>query len=151
MAQETVSDIKRKLFRDCHGEPKGPWDQFREYLVVEASTASPNVPNWEERALFRMIQHAFDGSGGGKSICVSPYLLHNLAVCAWVALEYDKKVRIPWHDNDDVFNRTYTGFAKTIIVAIKKGELTKHEGNFYFGGLKIPEWFVAWSHAEAVV
>jgi len=158
MSQELMekffSDLKcqkRHLLRQRRGEPKEPWDKFYEYLMLN-STILPNTPNWEASALFAMIQLAFDGTTGGKPVTINPYLAHNLAACCCVALQYDKKDKIPWDtsEHDGIIERTYTGFAHTVIDAIQQEEIREMEGKVYFGYLHIPQWFVTWAKEKAV-
>lgn len=151
MPEETIFDLKRRLVRQRRGDPKGPWDRFYEFLVVESSTVLPDTPNWEANAMFEMIKMAFDGSGTDKPVTINPYLIHNLAACCSVSLLYNKNKKIPWDTNehDDILGRTYTGFAHTVIGAAQRYELQEMNGKLHFGGLAIPRWFSSWALSQA--
>lgn len=140
---ESILDLKRRLFREKYGIPGDSWKKFREYLMVEAIPSHPDSPNHEARSLFDAIQLSFDGScAGGDLVAVDPYLLHNLAACARVALGYDTGVEIHWNDHDSILNRTFNGFAHTVIRAIQEGRIKEIEGKVHLGGLLIPDYFV---------
>jgi hypothetical protein len=144
-----MQEKKRRLFRVQHGTPLEAWGKFWEYLVVEASIVGTQCPNWQAQALFEMIQLAFDGSGaGGKGVQIDPYLIHNLAACATLACRTKSKERIPWEDHDDILNRTFSGFAWTVISAILNRKTIIIEHKVYLGGLLIPEWFVTHATTE---
>ena len=94
-------------------------------------------------ALFRAIQAAFDGSSITSFVEVSQYLLHNLAVCAWVAMRYDSGKDIPWEQHDWVDQRALRGFLFTVVKAIKEGKTTKNdEGFVLLNRFPVPEWLV---------
>lgn len=148
--QETIFDRKRTLLRKRRGNPTNEWERFYEYLVADYSTELPNTPNWEAASLFGVIIGTFDGSGTNSPVQVSPYMLHNLAACASVALRNEKDKRIDWSDHCEILQRTYTGFAHTIIRAIKEKRTEESAGKIFFGGLIIPDWFFIWARDKAV-
>lgn len=105
-------------------------------------------PNREAEALFDAIQRSYDGSNMGRGVAVDPYLVHNLVVCARVALSYDSSERIPWgsSDHDHILKRTLRGFMKSIAAAIKLGLVREDpEGRFYLHVFLIPEWLYHWA------
>lgn len=140
---------KRKYLRKQYGEPNEPWDKFREYLMAEAYIGFP-LENWQARALFCGIQMAFDGSNSGNAVVVDPYLVHNMASCAIVELLYQNDREIPWDRHDDVLKRTYNGFVRSVILAVQQEKIAHIDGHVYMGGLRIPDWFVAWARGETV-
>ena len=68
--------------------------RFMEWLMREISTDTARGPNGEARALFNTIQLAYTDNPPEVEdytpIPVAPFLVANLAACAWVALDYDR-------------------------------------------------------------
>ena len=120
--------------------------RFLEYLIGNFS--DPESPNEEAGAIFSAIQYSFDGTGNGELVGVHPYLLHNLAACAVLALEYVCDEKIPWDrlGHDAVIVRTFRGFVFTLVEAIKEGRVEDWEGGgAHHYAFPIPDWFVEWA------
>ena len=98
-------------------------------------------------AIFQAIQHCFDGTGGGVAV-VDPYLVDNLASCAWVSLEYNRNNHIPWEtgEHDYIILRTFRGLISTLVGAIREGRCTwRADGSCIVNDFSIPAWFVEWA------
>jgi hypothetical protein len=100
--------------------------------------------NSDAQLIFAAIKLMFDGSGSGDRVAVDPYLVHNLAACAEIALRYNTKDEIPWdkNDHDCIIVRTLTGMVNTLIDAIRINEVSRRDGKVYFGYFQIPEWLI---------
>jgi len=94
-------------------EDKKLWEEL---LSLYYHQYPPGIPNREAKVLFQVIQDTFEGSGGGEDIQINPYLIHNLAACARIILEYDKDDHIPIDklDHDAILCRTWNGFIQAL-------------------------------------
>ena len=101
-------------------------------------------PNEDFQALVGAIQYMFDGLEG--NITIDSYLLHNLAACAWVSTFYAPGVTIPWARHDNVLQRCLEGLMRTLRSAVIADRVTFRNGQFSFGYLPIPSWFVEMVH-----
>ncbi|MFZ2523247.1 MAG: hypothetical protein WAW92_02560 [Minisyncoccia bacterium] len=76
---------------------------------------------------------------------MDPYMVHNLAACTLVALEYNRNDVILWHkgNHDYVLLRAYRGLIFFISKMVKEGKCTiTADKRYYAGNLLIPNWFV---------
>src|SRR5579872_4280096 len=119
-------------------------EEDRNFLDHIISQVGARGPNREAMAIFAAIQHCFDGASG-EEVVVNSYLLHNLAACACVALEYNRDVTIPWHkgDHDYVVLRAFNGFTHTLIETIRESRCDiRQDGSCRLNSFTIPAWFV---------
>lgn len=102
------------------------------------------TPAPEAFMLFRAIQDAFDGSGSERQVTVSPYMLHNLAACAWCMLETQSRPdSIYATERDCVFQRTLRGFMRCVFLAVGQGTVVRQqEGGWYMNCFPVPDWMV---------
>lgn len=114
---------------------------FDHILQVVVRTLGPNN---EAFAIFDAITLMFDGSNSGENVVVDPYLVHNLAACARVSLNYDEADRIPWgkNDHDAIIVRTLVGMVRTLITAVKTDRVSRRDGKVFFGHFEIPDWLI---------
>jgi hypothetical protein len=116
------------------------------------------IPNTEARAIFHAIQCSFDGSSG-HAIVVNSYLLHNLAACAVVTLDYFGKMEeIPLNKgaHDYILIRTLRGFTSTLAGAIKDRQCKlNNDGSATINAFRVPAELVTWAqsvnHTEATL
>jgi hypothetical protein len=116
---------------------------------IRTQSLGKSGPNSEASMLFLAIQQLFDGLEG--EVIVSAYLVHNLAACAWVALEYDHNQRIPWdrNDHDYIILRAFRGLLRTLGDAIRGGRTKERDKKTYYGNILIPEWYVDYVQQHA--
>jgi len=115
--------------------------KFLDHILHQCAGVGPNE---EAMAIFQAIQHCFDGASG-EDVVINSYLLHNLASCAWVSLQYNASRQIPWDkgDHDYVILRAYRGFITTLMTTIREGRCTiREDGTCRLSAFPIPAWFV---------
>jgi hypothetical protein len=123
------------------------FDPVEERFLKEIYACYPvSRTNSEARALFMCIQSAFTSNGQkrwGESIMVHPELISHLAACAWVALEYDEQMTIPWDDgaHDYILTRALRYFMSTLRKAIEDGRTSQIEDRMMYGCFTIPRWY----------
>lgn len=125
------------------------WDrgeeQFAEWLVEQYGRRSG--PNDEAFAIFKAVMVVFsEVAPNAPHVSVPESLIHNLAACTWVCLEYDKDERVPIDTgrHDNVLNNLLRILMLYLTDAIRKGEAKRSlrgEG-YVVRGLRVPDWFV---------
>jgi hypothetical protein len=133
-----MHDFNEKQFLDLVMEQAFGQDYTEEYRRRK---------NPEAYAIFHAVQSFFDGSNMGKVVVVDPYLVHNLAACTGIAMEYNRDDHIPWDagDHDHILLRTLRGFMRTVIIAIKEGRMRYPKevgGPHYVEGFRVPIWLI---------
>ena len=122
-------------------------DGIRERFLEELSNRSylSDRPNYQAHVVLNTIQEAFAPAGNCRksTVTVTPELVHYLACCSWVALEYNKKEVVPYDEHDSVLTKALRSFMDTLEEAIRHGNFWMREGGEpYFGAFHIPEWFM---------
>lgn len=105
--------------------------------------------NLKAAALFDAIQDAFSvdsvASHRGLKWMTDPDMVGMLAACAWVGLTCSENEEIDWDAHDFVLTRTFRGFIRTLVVAIRRDGIRTINGTVYLRGFSIPEWFIQWT------
>lgn len=129
-----------------------PVEKFLQSLMERYPRQSRNA---KANAIFEAIQVGFDTHSHRPADCrwmTDPDLVSMLAACASVLLEYLRRggpqPEIPWENHDAVLARTLRGFMTTLVIAIRRGGTHQHQGQTYFRGFLIPNWFVEWAKDE---